>query len=140
MAEGQITVENSREKSRPNPIPGNKPFVKGDPRIKAGPGRPPLWWKHQLGQYEESAIELIGAVIEEGRRRLRKRGKDGIERVHLAAAQEVLDRLHGRPTQPLETLPRVDFSGLSDKELETLNRLLARVIPGDGSGGPGRGR
>jgi hypothetical protein len=135
MAGGQITVENSRENSGSNPVPGNRPFVQGDPRIRPGPGRPPLWWKHQLGRYEESAIALIGAAIEEGRRRLRTRGKDGIRRVHLAAAQEVLDRLHGRPTQPMEVLPPVDMSRLSDKELDTLNRLIARVIPSDGARG-----
>lgn len=82
-----------------------KGSVESDPRInrtKRGPGRPPLMWKHQISRYEETAIAVIGAVIEDGRRRLRKRGKDGIRPVHLAATQDVLDRLHGKPAQPVE--------------------------------------
>jgi hypothetical protein len=91
-------VEKQREKIRGG-ITG-KGFIKGDPRInrtKPGPGRPPLWWKHLLGRYEEDAVHLIGATIAEGRSRLRKKGEEGVQRVHLAAAQYVLDRSTASP-------------------------------------------
>jgi len=54
--------------------------------------------------------------------------------VRLRAAQEVLDRLHGKPTQPLEVAPPVDVSGLTITEQHQLDRLLARVL-GDGARG-----
>ncbi len=60
--------------------------------------------------------------------------------MHLAAAQDVLDRLHGKPTQPVEVAPQVDLSHLSDKELDDFNRLLARVLPGEGAGGTRKSR
>ncbi len=62
--------------------------------------------------------------------------------MHLAAAQDVLDRLHGKPTQSVEVAPRVDLSHLSDKELKDLGRLLERVgvVPFDGAGVAGRNR
>ncbi len=42
------------------------------------------------------------------------------------------DRLHGKSTQPVEELPAVDVTGLSDDELSTLNSLLSRVFgPGE---------
>ncbi len=119
--------------------------MKGDPRINRtipGPGQPPLWWKYQLARHEESTIGLIAGAIAEGHRRLKDRRKkvQGLRRVHLAAAQDVLDRLHGKPTQPVEVVPRVDLSHLTDKELDDFNRLLARVLPGDGSDGTRRSR
>jgi hypothetical protein len=48
--------------------------------------------------------------------------------VRLRAAQEVLERLHGNPTQPLEVAPPVDVSGLTITEQQQLDRLLARVL------------
>ncbi len=122
-AGGQITVGNSRENSRPNPIPGNKPFVKGDSRIRPGPGRPPLWWRDRFARYEAQAIETIGRALQSSK-----------PWVRLRAAQEVLDRLHGKPTQPLEVAPPVDVSGLSIEEQKQLESLLARVL-GDGARG-----
>ncbi len=90
-------------------------------------------------------MELIGLAIDEGRRRLRQRvrkGKKGevspllpFRRVHLSAAEDVLYILHGKPTQPVEVAPRVDLSGLRDKELDDFNRFIARVTRGDGAGG-----
>jgi hypothetical protein len=76
-----------------------KGFVEGDPRINRtipGPGRPPNWWRDLLRTYEEDAVHLIGATVREARRRRKVRAVD----IH--AAREVLDRLHGRPTQPVE--------------------------------------
>ncbi len=142
MAGGQITVGKQDEKQVAR-RPGT--FVKGDSRINRtipGPGRPPLWWKQALATREQSAIDLIGSVIDEGLRRLKPcRGKRGepmqqVKHVHLAAAQDVLDRLHGRPTQSVEVMPPVDMSHLTDKEVHDLNRLLARVHQGDGTRGP----
>ncbi len=115
-------------------------FVKGDPRIRPGPGGAPAWWKHQLSRHEDGAVDLIGGIIAEGQRRLRKRWKKkgetqpGVRRVHLAAAQDVLDRLHGKATQPVDVMPPVDVSMLSRKDRDTLDRLLARVLEGDGAG------
>jgi hypothetical protein len=85
-------------------------------------------------------VDLIGGIIAEGQRRLRKRWKKkgetqpGVRRVHLAAAQDVLDRLHGKATQPVDVMPPVDVSMLSRKDRDTLDRLLARVLEGDGAG------
>ena len=123
MAGGQVTVGNSRKKSRPNPIPGNKPFVKGDSRIRPGPGRPPLWWRDRLARYEAQAIETIGRALQSSK-----------PWVRLRAAQEVLDRLHGKPAQPVDRVPPVDVSGLKIEEQQHLDRLLARVL-GDGARG-----
>jgi hypothetical protein len=130
MARGQITMENSRENSRPNPIPGNKPFVKGDSRIRAGPGRPPLWWKHLLASYEADAVHTLGQAL-----RSAKRWADRIR-----AAEIIMDRLHGKPTQPVKELPAVDVTGLTDDELSTLNSLLSRVLGPGVAGDPARGR
>jgi len=58
-------VEKQPEKQRGG-VTG-KGFVVGAPRInrtKAGPGRPPLWWKHRFTRYEEDATELIGLIVE----------------------------------------------------------------------------
>lgn len=41
--------ERSRKKSRPNRIAGYKPFVKGDPRIRPGPGRPYAYTPYMYG-------------------------------------------------------------------------------------------
>ncbi len=115
-------MEKQREKQRGG-VPG-KGFVVGDPRINRtmpGPGRPPLWWKDQLARYESQAIETIGRALESSK-----------PWVRLRAAQEVLDRLHGKPTQPLEVAPPVDVSGLTITEQQQLDRLLARVL-GDGA-------
>ncbi len=89
------------------------------------PGRPPLWWKEALSGYEPEAIDTIVRLMRKARH----------ESVWLRAAQDVLDRLHGKPTQPFEEVPPVDVSGLSTEEMETLDRLLARVLP-DGAGTP----
>ncbi len=34
----------------------------------------------------------------------------------IRAAEIILDRLHGKPTQPIQQVPRVDVSGLSPEE------------------------
>lgn len=123
-------MEKQREK-KPGGITG-KGFVKGDPRInrtKPGPGRPPLWWKHQLARYETVAIARIGHLA---------RRASGM--VGLRAAQDILDRLHGKATQPIEVAPPVDVSGLTDQELQTLDRLLTKivVVPCNGNSNSGR--
>lgn len=124
--EGQVTMEKQREKLRGG-ITG-KGFVKGDPRINRanpGPGRPPVWWKNLLATYEGEAIEVIAHLMRKARH----------ESIQLRAAQEILDRLHGKPTQPVQQLPPIDVSNLSEEELETLDRLLARVSTCNGTGG-----
>ncbi len=64
------------------------------------------------------------------------------ESVPLRAVQDILDRLRGKPTQPIEVVPPVDLSHLSDKELKDLGHLLDRVgvVPSDGGGVAGRNR
>jgi hypothetical protein len=117
-------VEKQREK-QPGGVTG-KGFVVGDPRInrtKPGPGRPPLWWRDQLARYEAQAIETIGRALQSSK-----------PWVRLRAAQEVLDQLHGKPTQPLEVAPPVDVSRLTIEEKKQLDNLLARVL-GDGARG-----
>ncbi len=117
-------MEKQREKQRGG-VTG-KGFVVGDPRInrtKPGPGRPPLWWRDRLAQYEAQAIETIGRALQSSK-----------PWVRLRAAQEVLDRLHGKPTQPLEVAPPVDVNGLTIEEKKQLDNLLARVL-GDGARG-----
>ncbi len=115
-------------RKRSNPIRGNKPFAKGyDPRrniTKPGPGQPPLWWRDQLARYEEQAIETIGRALRSSK-----------PWVRLRAAQEILDRLHGKPTQPIKHEPSVDVSVLSKEDRETLSVLLDRIFA-DGAGVP----
>ncbi len=62
------------------------------------------------------------------------------ESVRLRAAQDILDRMHGKPKQPVEQVPPVDTSVLSTEEMETLDRLLSRVLGPDGAGDPTSGR
>ena len=84
--------------NKPGGVTG-KGFGRGDPRINRtipGPGRPPNWWRDLLRTYEEDAVHLIGATV----RGARKRGR--VRAIDINAAREVLDRLHGRPTQPVE--------------------------------------
>ncbi len=118
-----------------------KPFTKGDPRINRtipGPGRPPIWWKHELAKHEKNAIDLIGGAIEQGQERLKDRGEKAKElrRVHLAAALSVIEHLHGKPTIPIEVVPQYDMSRLTDKELDDLGNLFKKVgiVYPDGSG------
>ncbi len=82
---------------------------------------------HALGRYEESAVETVGTLATRGRKTW----------LRLRAAQDVLDRLHGKPTQSVEVVPPEDLSHLSDKELRDLGRLLDRVgvVPFDGRTG-----
>jgi hypothetical protein len=54
----------------------------------AAPERPPLWSKHHLRRYEETAIEMVGYPMRKARH----------ESVRLRAAQTVLDYLHGKPS------------------------------------------
>ncbi len=107
-----------------NPVPGNRPFVKGDGRIRPGPGRPPAWWKNLLACYEADAVHTLGRALRSARR--------WADRIR--AAEIILDRLHGKPTQPVEQAPPIDVSKLTDDELATLNTLLSRVVVADGSG------
>lgn len=104
-----------------------KGFGVGDPRInrtKPGPGRPPLWWKDLLASYEADAVHTLGQAL-----RSAKRWADRIR-----AAEIIMNRLHGKPTQPVEELPAVDVTGLTDDELSTLNSLLSRVLGPGGAG------
>ncbi len=87
---------------------------------------------------KKMATELIGLIVEQGRAKLLR--KDGrvritgkVDRLHLAAAQDILDRLHGKPTQPTEQVPTVDVSTLSDEELSTLDSLRSRVLGPNGT-------
>jgi hypothetical protein len=110
-----------------------KGFVEGDPRINRvtpGPGRPPNWWRDLLRTYEEDAVHLIGATVREARKRKRVRAVD----IH--AAREVLDRLHGRPTQPVEQLGGEELlQYLTREELQAIvdisERAHARAAAGE---------
>lgn len=51
----------------------------------------------------------------------------------IRAAEIILDRLHGKPTQPIADVPVADISKLTTEELRTLDALLARVVTTDGS-------
>jgi len=110
-----------------------KGFVRDDPRINRtipGPGRPPNWWRDLLKTYEEDAVHLIGATVREARKRRRVRAVD----IH--AAREVLDRLHGRPTQPVEQRGNEELlQYLTREELQALvdieERAQARMAAGE---------
>jgi hypothetical protein len=68
------------------------PLKRGyDPRRKPGPGRPPRAWKAQLARLEPLALETLARVMREG---------PAVAAV--AAARDVLDRLYGKPAQPVE--------------------------------------
>ncbi len=77
-----------------------------------------------MASYEADAVYTLGRAL-----RSAKRWADRIR-----AAEIILNRLHGKPTQPIQQVPPVDVSGLSPEEMETLDHLLARVL-GDGAGG-----
>jgi len=117
---------------KPGGVTG-KGFAKGDPRINRtipGPGRPPNWWRDLLRTYEEDAVHLIGATV----RGARKRGR--VRAVDINAAREVLDRLHGRPTQPVEQQPGTELlQYLTKEELQELvsisERAHARAAKGE---------
>jgi hypothetical protein len=102
-----------------------KGFVGGDPRINRtipGPGRPPNWWRDLLRTYEEDAVHLIGTTVR-GARKSKK-----VRAVDIHAAREVLDRLHGRPTQPLEQRGDEQLvQYLTREELQTLVDLFERA-------------
>ncbi|WP_147262617.1 DUF5681 domain-containing protein [Roseiarcus fermentans] len=52
------------------------------------------------------------------------------KQARIAAAQALLDRGHGRPSPPVEgPIALYDLTRLSDAELETLDRILARATP-----------
>ncbi len=65
------------------------------------------------------------------------------QRVQLAAAQEILNRAWGKPTQPLVGEPdqpirhrhTLDFRKLRDDQLEALERLAETLEAGGGLGG-----
>ncbi len=105
-------------------MPGNSAFFKGDVRIRPGPGRPPAWWKDLLASYEPDAVHTLGQALRSARR--------WADRIR--AAEIILDRLHGRPTQPTEHVPAVDLSQLTDDEIHLLDSLLSRVLGADGAG------
>ena len=74
-------------------LPG-KPFVKGDPRInrtEPGPGRPSLEYREALAQLSPLAMAALEKAL-----------KDKHASVRLAAARDILDRIHGKPTQPVK--------------------------------------
>ncbi len=104
-----------------------KGFVRSDPRInrtKPGPGRPPKWWRDLFLTYEADAVHTLGKALTSSRK-----WRDRIQ-----AANIILDRLHGKPIQPVEHVPAIDVSQLSTDELRTLDGLLSRVVVADGSG------
>ncbi len=125
----QPAVETVVKAPKKKPTQARKPgtFVKGDKRInrtKPGPGQPPIWYKDLLSRYEVEAIDTIVDLMRTSDHHV----------VRVRAAQDILDRLHGKPTQPIQQVPPVDVSGLTPEEMETLDHLLARVL-GDGAGG-----
>jgi hypothetical protein len=73
--------------------------------------------------YEEDAVHLIGATVRGARKRRKVRAVD------IAAAREVLDRLHGRPTQPVEQ--RADeellLQYMNRDELQAIVDILERA-------------
>lgn len=69
-------------------MPGKgRPFVKGDPRAKPGPGRPPKGWLNILGTYEDEAAHSLGKAVKKDWR----------------AAERVGVHLHGQPREKIET-------------------------------------
>ena len=78
-----------------------RPFSQGhDPRrghgIKGRSGRKPLVYRDALKTLDQPALETLGLALEKGTWSVRVR-----------AAQDVLDRLHGKPRQRVEDLRRV---------------------------------
>ncbi len=110
-----------------------KGFGRGDPRINRtvpGPGRPPNWWRDLLRTYEEDAVHLIGATVRGARKRRRVRAVD------INAAREGLDRLHGRPTQPVDQRGNEELvQHMTREELQAIvdifERAQARAAAGE---------
>jgi hypothetical protein len=84
------------EKQREN-LQRGKPFVKGDPRIRPGPGRPRAEFREALKLLEPKALAVVEATLD-GR----------LPGLRLAAAKDVLDRLHP-PKQELVHSGRVEI-------------------------------
>ncbi len=104
-------------------IPNAKPFVKGDPRIRPGPGRPPRTWKEELARHEGRAIGTLLKAME-----LTRRKNLRYPYIAVRAAEDILANLHGKPMQPTREEPAIDLGKLSLKERETLDELLGRVL------------
>jgi hypothetical protein len=72
--------------------------------------------------YEEDAVHLIGTTV----RGARKRGR--VRTVDINAAKEVLDRLHGRPTQPVEQRGDEELvQYMTREELQALVDIIERA-------------
>ena len=70
-----------------------KGFVPGDPRINrtiSGPGRPSLEYRDALKALEPAALQVVEEALQARQWSVR-----------LAAARDVLDRLHGKAGQPM---------------------------------------
>ncbi len=134
-----LSIIMTRRESRPEPSakkPGGttgKGFGRGDSRINRtipGPGRPPNSWRDLMKTYEEDAVHLIGATVRGARKRRKVRAVD------IQAAREVLDRLHGRPTQPVEQQTGNELlQYLTKEELQEIvdiyERAHARAVAGE---------
>lgn len=100
-----------KKQRRPGGITG-KGFIPGDSRInrtRPGPGRPPLAYREALQALEPVALHVVEEALQAGQWTVR-----------LAAARDVLDRLHGKPGQAVQV--QAGISNLS--ELVTLAREL----------------
>ena len=95
------------------------PFPKG---VSGNPGGLPSTYHEARRIARQAAPEMVERLIQIAR------GRD--ERAATVAAQAVLDRAFGKPKEapPVEEASRPDLSNLSDRDLATLRRLMAKVI------------
>lgn len=98
-----------------------KGFVEGDPRINRtipGPGRPPNWWRDLLSHHEEDAIKILAQALRYGSWASRRQ-----------AAEAILDRLHGKPTQPVEQRSDIEplVQYMTAEELRELVRIVEQA-------------
>ena len=87
--------------------------------------RPPT----NRGTLYYEAITICREATPDAARKLVELMECGDRRVELIAAQAVYDRAYGKPkeTAPIEESARPDLSNLSDKDLVTLRKLLAKM-------------
>lgn len=119
---GEVTILPPQERTHDGRFrPGVRPRTAWT-KDTAPPGgtRPSLYLEcRQLSRdYSTRAIERLTEIAE---------SRD--ERVAAVACQILLDRAWGKPkeTAPIEESARPDLSNLSDKDLVTLRKLLAKM-------------
>lgn len=98
---------------------GSKPGERRGGRVKGTPNKATASIREIAGLYTEQAVNALVGILA---------GGDGIPAAaQVAAAKELLDRAHGRPTQPIDG----DGQGGAIKTVQEI--ILRGVKPDDGN-------